>query len=187
MASMIAGLIAWTLAAGEPPPACVEAAANGADARRAYEALVESRVEPLCLEATPAADDWAMRRTITYRPGHRWVLELHARRGRVQVEVFDTLFQPSESTDFVSRLSPQRLRRLLDDEGWREAWTAADPDCATTPGVGMEIGTVWEFLDASGYRARLGPKAQFCNTPYKRVIHDVSEFLDEVVLLTKLR
>jgi hypothetical protein len=182
-----AAAIAMTLAAEVEPPACVLLAKDSDSATAAFAALDSAKLAPLCVDAVPAGGEFRIRRTITYVGDHRWVMDIESRRSRVHVRVDDTLFQPSESTAFVSRLAPARLLTLLDAEGWSDLWRADDPDCAVATSVTMEIGTVWEFVDASGYRARLGPKAQFCGTPYKTIIHDVSEFLDEVLLLTKLR
>ncbi len=181
--------IAWVLALSLP---LADGAGEGCrafegvsdDIDLALEEVRETKLIPLCEQLPQADGEFALRRTITYTPDHRWVMELRTRRGRLHVRVIDTLFEPSESREFVSRLTPESFLRTLDTHRWSEIWTAPDPRCAGET-VSMELGTLWEFVDASGYRARVGPIAQFCGTPYKDVVHEISELLDEVLTVPR--
>jgi hypothetical protein len=80
-----------------------------------------------------------------------------------------------------------RFAELLREAGIDELWSAGDDDCTPEIAEISEIGTTLEYLDARGYYARSGPRAQACDTEYSLRFRAVLDVLGEAADYGRLK
>lgn len=100
-------------------------------------------------------------------------------QGRLWVRVVDTIWSPPDSYTLVSKLSPDAFRRSLVDAELERLWSAEDRQCDDLV-VMAEAGSMLEVKLGSEYFARVGPRAQLCDSEYSRLNLSVEELLNDV-------